>query len=96
LATKLSVRILALKDVEPLLTLTAAPSEGTQKRMKDMKTKFAAASVFALVLAACGQPEPDPVYIQPSYDKVGNPSCTTGYQLATTEAGQTVCSPVTQ
>ena len=61
-----------------------------------MKTKLAAVCAFALVLGACAQPEPDPVYIQPNYDKVGNPSCVEGYQLATTEAGQTVCTPVVQ
>lgn len=61
-----------------------------------MKLKFAALGAFSLVLTACAQPEPDPVYVQPSYDKVGNASCPGGYQLATTEAGQTVCSPITQ
>ncbi|WP_425043873.1 hypothetical protein [Primorskyibacter sp. S87] len=58
-----------------------------------MKLKLAVLSSCALALAACSQPEPAPVYIQPSYDKVGNASCPAGYQLATTEAGATVCSP---
>lgn len=61
-----------------------------------MKLKFAAVAAFSLLLAACSQPEPEPVYIQPSYDKVGNPSCIDGYQLATTENGATVCTPIVQ
>ncbi len=61
-----------------------------------MKTKIVALSAFALVLAACAQPEPEPqiVYLQPSYDKIGDASCPGGYQLATTEAGATVCEPL--
>lgn len=62
-----------------------------------MKLKFAAVCATAVVLAACSQQEePTPVYVQPNYDKHGSPSCDAGYQLATTEAGQTVCNPVTQ
>ena len=62
-----------------------------------MKFKFAALCATAVVLAACSQQEePTPIYVQPSYDKQGNASCSAGYQLATTEAGQTVCNPVTQ
>lgn len=62
-----------------------------------MKLKLAAVGAFALVLTACAQQEePTPVYIQPDYDKYGTPSCSAGYELATTEAGQTVCNPVTQ
>lgn len=62
-----------------------------------MKLKFAAAAAFGLILTACGQQEePAPVYIQPDYDKYGTPSCSAGYELATTEAGQTVCNPVSQ
>ncbi len=48
----------------------------------------------AIALAACAQPEPEPIYVQPTFDKAGNASCTAGYQLATTEAGATVCAPV--
>lgn len=62
-----------------------------------MKLKFAAICATAVVLTACSQQEePAPVYIQPAYDKFGTPSCSAGYELATTEAGQTVCNPVTQ
>ncbi len=61
-----------------------------------MTTKLALLGAFAFVLTACAQPEPAPLYVQPTYDKVGNASCTAGYQLATTEAGQTVCAPVTE
>lgn len=62
-----------------------------------MKLKFAAICATALVLAACSQQEePAPVFIQPSFDKFGTPSCPAGYDLATTEAGQTVCNPVAQ
>lgn len=59
-----------------------------------MKLKLAAACAFALVLGACAEPEPEPVYMSPTYDKLGSPSCPTGYAVATTEAGQTVCMPV--
>ncbi len=61
-----------------------------------MKLKIAALGAFTLVLAACSQPEPAPLYTQPSFDKAGNAYCTSGYQLATTEAGATVCSPITE
>ncbi|MGV6805699.1 MAG: hypothetical protein ACWA49_15995 [Ruegeria sp.] len=62
-----------------------------------MKLKFAAVGTFVLILTACSQQEePTPVYIQPDYDKYGTPSCSAGYELATTEAGQTVCNPVSQ
>lgn len=59
-----------------------------------MTRKFVALSAFALVLTACAQPEPEPVYVQPIYDKIGNATCPGGYQLATTEAGETVCTPI--
>lgn len=62
-----------------------------------MKLKLAAVGAFALILGACAQQEePTPVYVQPSYDKAGNASCPGGYDLGTTEAGQTVCNPVGQ
>ncbi|MCX8954755.1 MULTISPECIES: hypothetical protein [unclassified Ruegeria] len=62
-----------------------------------MKLKLAAVGAFALVLTACAQQEePTPVYVQPDYDKYGSASCSAGYELATTEAGQTVCNPVSQ
>ena len=60
-----------------------------------MKSFIGLAFVGVFALAACSQPEPEPVYVQPTYDKVGNASCFEGYQLATTETGQTVCAPIT-
>lgn len=59
-----------------------------------MTRKYLALTAVAFVLAACAQPEPEPVYVQPTYDKIGNASCPAGYQLATTEAGATVCQPL--
>ncbi|MBK0328251.1 hypothetical protein I5535_13225 [Rhodobacteraceae bacterium F11138] len=59
-----------------------------------MKLTFAALAAATLTLAACAQPEPTPVYVQPTFDKAGNASCSAGYQLATTEAGATVCAPI--
>lgn len=59
-----------------------------------MKLKLAIVSVFAVFLTACDEPEPEPVYLSPQYDKYGSPSCADGYQLATTEGGQTVCAPL--
>jgi hypothetical protein len=61
--------------------------------ISNMKLKIAAMSAFALALTACAQPEPVPVNIQPTFDKRGTASCPAGYQLATTEAGATVCAP---
>lgn len=60
-----------------------------------MKLKLATLGAFALVLAACAQQEEPaaPVYVQPTFDKVGNASCPGGYSLATTESGATVCAP---
>lgn len=59
-----------------------------------MKTKFVAFGIVALALAACAS-EPEPVYVQPSFDKAGNASCMAGYELAILEeSGATVCSPI--
>jgi hypothetical protein len=66
----------------------------TTRGLKPMKIKLAALGALALALTACSKPEPVPVYMQPTYDKVGNASCTDGYQLATTEEGATVCAPI--
>lgn len=61
-----------------------------------MKSKMVALSAFVLVLAACGRPEPEtqPAYIQPIYDKIGNATCRGGYRLAATQTGETVCVPI--
>ncbi|SDC22213.1 hypothetical protein [Ruegeria marina] len=59
-----------------------------------MRFTSIAMTAVVLTLAACAQPEPEPVYVQPTYDKLGNPSCYSGYQLATTPEGQMVCAPV--
>ena len=61
-----------------------------------MKLKLATLGIIALGLAACSQPEPEPVYVQPTFDKAGNASCVAGYELATTADGATVCAPVAQ
>ena len=60
-----------------------------------MKLKFAALGLVASTLVACSQQEePIPVTFAPTYDKLGNASCTEGYTLATTTEGATVCSPL--
>ncbi len=60
-----------------------------------MKLQIAAlTAAAALTLAACSQPEPTPVYVQPTFDKSGEAYCPGGYQLATTEDGATVCAPI--
>ena len=57
-------------------------------------TKVTLAMCVAGFLGACAQQEePAPVYVQPTFDKVGNASCPAGYSLATTESGSTVCAP---
>lgn len=59
-----------------------------------MYFKYAALGAFALAIAACAKPEPEPIYAEPTFDKAGNASCFEGFELATTEAGATVCAPV--
>lgn len=60
-----------------------------------MKTlHILAAGSLALAVAACSQPDPEPVYVQPTYDKFGTPSCSPGYDLATLESGALVCAPL--
>ena len=62
-----------------------------------MPFKITALAACALALAACA-PKPDPVvtpvYTQPSYSKLGTPICPGGYRVATTAAGETVCTPI--
>ncbi|MGR3802123.1 hypothetical protein [Marinibacterium profundimaris] len=59
-----------------------------------MKTVYFAVAAMGITLAACSQPEPEPVYVQPTYDKFGTPSCSVGYDLATLESGALVCAPL--
>ncbi|WP_371054509.1 hypothetical protein [Rhodosalinus sp. K401] len=51
-------------------------------------------------LAACGQQQqqaaPQPVYVQPTFDKFGGASCPDGYTVSSTASGQIVCIPVGQ
>lgn len=54
---------------------------------------FALICAASLTLAACAQPEPEPVYMQPTFDKAGNAHCMDGYSLASTDSGETVCAP---
>lgn len=63
-----------------------------------MGLKFFSVGVIALTLAACSpevevEPEPTPLPITPEYNKVGEPTCPAGTELATTELGRTVCNP---
>ncbi|MGR3635713.1 MAG: hypothetical protein ACU0BK_07280 [Shimia sp.] len=58
-----------------------------------MKPLYAALCAAGLTLAACSQPEPAPVYMQPNFDKAGNASCDAGYDLVTTETGSMGCAP---
>lgn len=58
-----------------------------------MTKTLALISAAALTLAACSQPEPEPIYGQPSFDKAGNAYCAAGTSVMTTDSGQTVCSP---
>lgn len=59
-----------------------------------MKPIFAALCIAGVTLAACSQPEPEPVYVQPSFDKAGDASCPGGYELKSTETGALVCAPL--
>ena len=60
-----------------------------------MKPIYATLCLAGLTLAACSQPEPTPVYMQPNFDKAGNASCDVGYALVTTETGSVACAPAT-
>ncbi len=60
-----------------------------------MTLKHLVLGAFVLGVAACAK-EPEPVYLQPTYDKVGTPSCAAGYEVAVTDDGATVCAPITQ
>ncbi|MBB95746.1 MAG: hypothetical protein CML68_14290 [Rhodobacteraceae bacterium] len=60
-----------------------------------MKPFHIAAAGLALTVAACAQPEPEPVYLQPIYEgKAGEPTCSAGYVLSTLESGALVCAPL--
>ncbi len=60
-----------------------------------MKLKIVVLGVVLAAVAACSRPEPEPVYVQPLYDKTGNASCPAGYALSVLEqSGQTVCAPI--
>ncbi|WP_299350242.1 hypothetical protein [uncultured Shimia sp.] len=50
-------------------------------------------SATALLLAACSTPDPEPVNMQPTFDKAGNAYCMEGYSLMSSETGGTVCAP---
>lgn len=52
-------------------------------------------------LAACGQQQqqqatPQPIGIQPTFDKFGGASCPEGYALSSTASGQIICIPLDQ
>ena len=50
------------------------------------------AAISAALLAAACAPEPEPVTITPTFDKMGNPVCPMGTMPATqAETGATVC-----
>ncbi|MEE4117793.1 MAG: hypothetical protein V2I65_02130 [Paracoccaceae bacterium] len=49
-------------------------------------------AISAALLAAACAPEPEPVTITPTFDKLGNPVCPMGTMPATeAESGATVC-----
>ena len=58
-----------------------------------MKRKIVSLSALALVLTACGGSDYQPVHVQPIHDKIGNATCPGGYQIAITQAGDTICVP---
>ena len=58
-----------------------------------MKPIYTTLCIAGLTLAACAEPEPEPIYVQPNYDKRGNASCDDGYTMVTTDTGAVACSP---
>jgi len=58
-----------------------------------MRPTIVALCAMTFALAACSSPEPEPVYMQPSFDKAGNAHCDGGYALVTTDSGQPACAP---
>ncbi len=57
-------------------------------------TRIAAlACATALILSACAQPEPEPVYMHASIDKAGNAHCMDGYVVSSNSMGETICMP---
>lgn len=63
------------------------------KGIYSMKPVYAALCIAGITLAACAQPEPAPVYMQPTFDKSGTASCGGGYALVTTDSGSVACAP---
>lgn len=58
-----------------------------------MPAKFSIAAALSglLVVAACAR-APEPVTIMPTFDKLGDPVCPVGTELATeAETGATIC-----
>ena len=46
------------------------------------RVKFVAVGAMSLGLVACAQSEPEPLPVQPLYDKLGNAECPAGYMLS--------------
>lgn len=46
-----------------------------------------------LVVASCAQPEPEPVGVQPVFDKYGGASCPAEYPYASNQSGRQLCLP---
>ena len=67
----------------------------TKRGTQIMKLFHFAAGALLLAVAACSQPEPEPVYLQPTYEgKAGEPTCPAGYALSTLDSGALVCAPL--
>jgi hypothetical protein len=66
------------------------------KRTKTMKFKLLSVAAFGLALTACSSPVPEaePVYAQPIFSKIGEPSCALGSQIETMANGDVVCKPI--
>lgn len=52
-----------------------------------------AAICGVIVVGACSEPEPEPIMVAPTYDKLGNASCPDGMVLAVDgNTGTDVCA----